>query len=338
MSRPITVVPGDGIGPEVATAVLQILDAAGCGFEYDMQLGGMAALDATGSPLPDETLASFERTGIALKGPLTTPIGGGFRSINVQIRKTFDLYANLRPALTLVPGARYEDVDIVVVRENTEGLYIGAEHWIPVAGDPKAAAESLMIITRHGSERIVRFAFEYALAHERERVTLVHKANILKFTQGLFLDVGREIAQEYEGRVEFDDRIVDAAAMSLVLDPGKSDVLVMENMFGDILSDLTAGLIGGLGLAPAANLGTTHAMFEAVHGSAADIAGQGIANPTALLLAACMMLDHLEMPDEAARIRSAVGRVVSGGSARTRDLGGTATTLEFTSALLGALD
>jgi len=337
MSKTITVVPGDGIGPEVTRSVLKVLDEVGCDFEYDMQLGGIAALEATGSPLPDATLASFQRTGVALKGPLTTPVGEGFRSINVQIRKHFDLYANVRPALTLVPGGRYEDVDIVVVRENTEGLYIGVEHWIPVAGDPKAAAESLMIITRHGSERIVRFAFEYAVAHNRQRVTLVHKANILKYTQGLFLDVGREIAAEYEGRVAFDDRIVDAAAMSLVLDPSNSDVLVMENMFGDILSDLTAGLIGGLGLAPAANLGTTHAMFEAVHGSAADIAGKGIANPTALLLAACMMLDHLEMSEEARRIRNVVQVLVADKSVRTRDLGGSATTQEFTDALLGAL-
>ena len=275
----VVLIPGDGIGPEISEATLAILEAAGAPIRWRECLGGVTAMETVGEPLPQATLEAIEATGVALKGPLTTPIGSGFRSVNVALRKHFDLYANVRPAVTLLPAARYPDVDLVIVRENTEGLYAGIEHFIGMENDPRAVAESVMLITRYGSRRIVRFAFEYALAHNRRLVTLVHKANILKYTQGLFLEVGRNVAAEYEGRVEFDDKIVDATAMQLALDPYRFDVIVTENMFGDILSDQVAGLIGGLGFAPGANLGERAAIFEAVHGSAPDIAGKGIANP-----------------------------------------------------------
>lgn len=336
-SKTITVVAGDGIGPEVAEAVLRVLDAAGAGLEYDRQDAGVSAIPAHGTPLPQETLDSIEANGIALKGPLATPAGSGFRSVNVQIRKTFDLYANVRPVRTIVPGGRYADIDLVLIRENTEGLYVGVEHFIGMEGDPKAAAESVMITTRFGSERIVRFAFDYAVANGRRKVTLAHKANILKHTQGLFLDVGKRLAGTYEGRIEFEDRIIDATAMYLVLDPYRFDVLVMENMFGDILSDLMAGLVGGLGFAPAGNMGERHAVFEAVHGSAPDIAGQGVANPTGLLLSACLLLDHAGREAAAERIRNAVWDVVRSGKARTQDMGGSDGTQAFTDAVLRAL-
>ncbi len=337
MSQTITVIPGDGIGPEVTRATLEILRAAGADLDYDEQLGGISALETVGTPLPDATIDSIRRTGIALKGPLTTPSGSGFRSINVALRQEFDLYANVRPARTVAPGGRYEDIDLVLIRENTEGLYVGVEHYIGMGGDARAAAESVMIVTRFGTERIVRYAFEYARTHGRKKVTVAHKANILKYTQGLILDVAREVAADYPD-IEFEDRIIDATAMWLVLDPYRFDVLVMENMFGDILSDLMAGLVGGLGFAPAGNIGKDAAMFEAVHGSAPDIAGKGIANPTGLLLSACMMLDHLEMPDTAGRIRDAVDRVVRAGEVVTTDRGGRATTAEFASAIVRALD
>ncbi|MDT8340874.1 MAG: isocitrate/isopropylmalate family dehydrogenase [Longimicrobiales bacterium] len=336
MSTTITVIPGDGIGPEVTDATLQVLQAAGADLEYDHQLGGVSALEQVGTPLPDETLDSIRRTGLALKGPLTTPSGSGFRSINVALRKEFDLYSNVRPARTIVPGGRYDDIDLVLIRENTEGLYVGVEHYIGVGDDPRAAAESVMIVTRHGTERIVRYAFEYARTHGRKKVTVAHKANILKYTQGLILDVAQEVAADYPD-IEFEDRIIDATAMLLVLDPYRFDVLVMENMFGDILSDLMAGLVGGLGFAPAGNIGTDAAMFEAVHGSAPDIAGQGIANPTGLLLSACMLLEHLGDMETAARVRRAVDRVVREGSVRTADMGGSAGTRDFTRALVKAL-
>ncbi len=336
MTKTVTVIPGDGIGPEVTDATLEILRAAGADFEYDMQLAGIAALDAVHTPLPDATLDSIRSSGLALKGPLATPSGSGFRSINVALRKEFDLYANVRPVLTIVPGGRYEDIDLVLIRENTEGLYVGVEHYIGMEGDPKAAAESVMIVTRFGIERIVRYAFDYARKHGRKKVTLAHKANILKYTQGLFLDIGREIAAEYP-EIEWEDRIIDATAMALVLDPYRFDVLVMENMFGDILSDLMAGLVGGLGFAPAANIGDDAAMFEAVHGSAPDIAGHGVANPTGLLLSACLLLDHVEQAEAASRIRAAHDGVVRSGEARTRDMGGEASTAEFTDAVVRAL-
>jgi len=337
MSRVVTLIPGDGIGPEITDATVEILEAAGADLTWDRQIGGMAAVDAGLPPLPEETIASVRENRVALKGPLTTPVGVGFRSINVALRREFDLYANVRPGLTVLPGGRYEDIDLVLVRENTEGLYCGVEHYISIGDDPRAAAESLMIITRHGAERIVRYAFEYALEHGRKKVTLAHKANILKFTQGLLLEVGREVAKEYEGRVEFEDIIIDAAAMQLVLDPYRFDVLVMENMFGDILSDLIAGLVGGVGLAPGANIGEDVAIFEPVHGSAPDIAGKGVANPTAQLLSACMMLDHLGESEVAERVRGAIQKTIRAGKDLTPDLGGNADTSTYTKALIGNL-
>ncbi|HSG09057.1 MAG TPA: isocitrate/isopropylmalate family dehydrogenase [Longimicrobiales bacterium] len=336
MSKTITVIPGDGIGPEVTEATLTVLGAAGADLDYDTQLGGITALEQVGNPLPDETLDSVRANRLVLKGPLTTPSGTGFRSINVAIRKEFDLYANVRPVRTIVPGGRYEDIDLVLIRENTEGLYVGVEHYIGMEGDPRAAAESVMIITRFGAERISRYAFDYAERHGRRKVTLAHKANILKYTQGLFLEVAHKVARKYPG-IEWEDRIIDATAMQLVLDPYRFDVLVMENMFGDILSDLMAGLVGGLGFAPAGNIGEDCAMFEAVHGSAPDIAGRGVANPTSLLLSACMLLDHVGQAQTAERIRAAVDEVVRAGDARTADMGGRASTREYTAALVRAL-
>ncbi len=338
MSTPITLIPGDGIGPSITDATLRILEAAGAELEYDRQIAGMAAVHDVDDPLPVATVDSVKETGVILKGPLTTPVGHGFRSINVELRKTFDLYANVRPALTLMPGGRYEDIDMVLIRENTEGLYVGVEHYIGMEGDPKAAAESVMIITRFGAERIVRYAFDYAVAHGRKKVTFAHKANILKYTQGLFLEVGHEVAEEYDG-IEFEDRIIDATAMHMVMDPHQFDVLVMENMFGDILSDLMAGLVGGLGMVPGGNIGDDVAMFEPVHGSAPDIAGSSIANPTAQLLAACMMLDHIGQDAVADRIRGALTGCLRecGPEDRTRDIGGTATTDQFADAIVRRL-
>ena len=338
MATTVTLIPGDGIGPEISRATVRILAAAGAPIEWDEQVAGVAGVSRHHDPRPEQTLDSIRATRLALKGPLETPVGTGFRSVNVALRKTFDLYANVRPAKTIIPGRRrYDHVDIVLVRENTEGLYIGIEHYVPMGDDPKAAAESVALITRHGSERIVRYAFEYALANKRRKVTLVHKANILKFSQGLFLDVGREIAKEYAGRIEFDDRIVDACAMQLVMKPETFDVIVTTNLFGDILSDEISGLVGGLGLAPGANIGAGAALFEAVHGTAPDIAGKGIANPGALVLAACMMLDHLDDSERADRIRRALTKVIREGKTLTRDLGGTANTDQFTDAIIAAL-
>ncbi len=330
----VTVIPGDGVGPEVMRAVISVLEAAGIALEFEEMEAGESALAREGSPLPTRTMDSIERNGVALKGPLTTPLGSGFRSVNVQIRKDLELFANVRPARTLLPGGRYEDIDLVLVRENTEGLYIGVEHYIGVAGDPKAAAESITVATRYASERIVRFAFDYAKEHGRSKVTLAHKANILKCTQGLFLEAGRSTAPAYDGVVAFEDRIVDATAMYLVTDPYRFDVIVTTNMLGDILSDQIAGLVGGLGFAPAANIGARHAVFEAVHGSAPDIAGQGIANPTSLLLSACLMLEHLGMSADARRIRRAVSEVIGTGAARTRDMGGQDGTRAFARAII----
>ncbi len=336
MATPVTLIPGDGIGPSIADATVRILAAAGADVEWDRQVAGMAGVARWNDPIPDATLDSIKRTRVALKGPLETPVGDGFRSINVALRKTFDLYANVRPAYTIVPG-RFNNVDIVLVRENTEGLYIGVEHYVKIGDDPKAAAESVAIITRHGSERIVRYAFEYAIAHNRKKVTLVHKANILKFSQGLFLDVGRMIAREYEGRVQFEERIIDAMAMHLVMRPEQFDVVVTTNLFGDILSDEISGLVGGLGLAPGANFGTSAAIFEAVHGTAPDIAGKNIANPGALVLAACMMLDHIGDRGRATSIRNAFEGTIRDGLVLTRDLGGTSTTDQFTDAVIARL-
>ena len=334
----VTLIPGDGIGPEITTAVCGILTTAGVELEWDEQLAGVAGLEETGTPLPDATVESLRQTGLALKGPLTTPVGTGFRSVNVALRREFDLYANVRPAKSLIPGSRFENVDIVLVRENTEGLYIGFEALIPVGGDPKAVAQSNAVVTRRGCERIARFAFEYAVKHGRKKVTICHKANILKAVSGLFLETARDVAREYEGRVEADDVIIDAAAMKLVLDPSQFDVIVTTNMFGDILSDEIAGLVGGLGMAPGANIGDRAALFEAVHGSAPDIAGRGIANPSALLLAACLLLDHMGDTDAAGRIRKALEATLEDGSVLTPDLKGNATTMEFADAVTRRLD
>ncbi len=330
---PATLIPGDGIGPEIVAAVTDILDALGAPFEWDTQLAGVAALADSHDPLPGKTIESIRRTGLALKGPLATPVGGGFRSINVTLRQEFELYANLRPARTLVPGGRYEAIDIVLIRENLEGFYAAMEHYLPIGQDPRAVAIASGFNTRTECRRIVRYAFDYAVRNGRKKVTIVHKANILKALTGLFLDVGREIAAEYEGRVEMNDRIVDACAMQLVLDPWQYDVIVTTNLFGDILSDLIAGLIGGLGMAPGANIGDRAAIFEAVHGSAPDIAGKGIANPLALLLAAEIMLQHVGRQDLAERLTAAINDVVLSAGVRTRDLGGSADTRTLTEAI-----
>ncbi|HET9685195.1 MAG TPA: isocitrate/isopropylmalate family dehydrogenase [Gemmatimonadaceae bacterium] len=336
MAIPVTLIPGDGIGPSISSATVRILEAAGADIEWDSQYAGQAGVAKYGDPIPDATLDSIKRTRIALKGPLETPVGEGFRSINVALRKTFDLYANVRPAHTIVKGGRYEDIDIVLVRENTEGLYVGIEHYIRIGSDPRAAAESIALITRAGSERIIRYAFDYAVKHGRRKVTLVHKANILKYSSGLFLDVGRMIAHEYSS-IEFQEMIVDATAMNLVLHPERFDVIVTTNLFGDILSDQISGLVGGLGLAPGANIGHGGAIFEAVHGTAPDIAGKGIANPAALVLAACMMLEYMNEDERATRIRNALETTIREKKTVTRDLGGTASTDQFTDAVIARL-
>ncbi len=337
MTTRVTLIPGDGIGPSIADAAVRVLEAAGAEIEWDRQLAGKAAMDAVGDPLPEATLESIRHNRLALKGPLETQVGAGYRSINVALRRAFELYANVRPARTIVPGGRFEKVDIVLIRENTEGLYSGAEHYIPVGDDPRAAAESAAIITRAGSNRIHRYAFEYALRHGRRKVTIVHKANILKLSQGLFLEEGRAIAAEYEGRLEVEERIIDACAMHLVMRPETFDVIVTTNMFGDILSDQIAGLVGGLGLAPGANIGRRGAIFEAVHGTAPDLAGKGLANPGALVLAGAMLMDHIGYRGIGDRIRHALEDTVRERRCVTRDLGGTASTEEFTDAIIGRL-
>ncbi len=337
MSIPVTLIPGDGIGPSITEATVRLLAAAGADIAWDRQLAGMAAVHAVNDPIPEATLESIRRTRVALKGPLETPVGKGFRSINVALRKTFDLYANVRPAKSVLPGLRFDGIDIVLVRENTEGLYIGIENYIKIGTDDHAAAQSVAVVTRQGSERIHRYAFEYAIAHGRKKVTLVHKANILKYSQGLFLEVGRDVAKEYETRVEVEERIVDACAMELVMRPERFDVLVTTNLFGDILSDLTSGLVGGLGLTPGANIGTDAAIFEAVHGTAPDIAGKGIANPTAVMLAAVQMLEHLGQGERAGRVQGAIERVLREKRTVTGDVGGTATTEQYTDAVIAAL-
>jgi isocitrate dehydrogenase (NAD+) len=337
MSRSVTLIPGDGIGPSITEATVRLLDAAGAGIMWDRRLAGAAAMAAVGDPIPEATLESIRRTKLALKGPLETALGTGFRSINVALRQAFDLYANVRPAKTVLTGLKFSGVDLVLVRENTEGLYIGIENYIKIGDDPMAAAQSMAVITRFGSERIIRYAFEYARAHGRKKLTLVHKANILKYSQGLFLEVGRAIAKEYEGRVTCEEKIVDACAMELVMRPERFDVIVTTNLFGDILSDLTSGLVGGLGLTPGANIGKDAAIFEAVHGTAPDIAGKGIANPTAVMLAACQLLDHMGAAPRGALVRAAIERTLRERKTVTRDVGGTATTDQFTDAVIGNL-
>ena len=333
MKREVTLIAGDGIGPEITAATLSVLEALGADFDWDEEYGGMSAVETAGTPLPRATLDSIRRTGLALKGPLTTPVGGGYRSVNVALRQEFELYANVRPVKSIVPGGRYVDVDLVIVRENTEGLYVGLDRTFKVGNDPKALAQATSVMTRDGCRRIVRYAFEYARRHGRKKVTVVHKANILKATSGLFLETAKQIAAEYQGQIASDDKIVDNAAMQLVINPAQFDVIVTTNLFGDILSDEASGLVGGLGLAPGANIGEQAAIFEAVHGSAPDIAGQGIANPAAQMLAAAMMLDHIGRLQEAARLRRALETVIVKDNVRTKDLGGSASTTDFARAV-----
>ncbi len=329
----ITVIPGDGIGPEVTRATLRVLDAAGAELDYEFHTAGAEAVKLHGNPLPDEVLESIRRNKVALKGPIETQVGKGFRSVNVQLRQTLDLYANLRPSRSLpsIPS-RFENVDIIVVRENTEGLYSGLEH-IVVPG----VVESLKIITEKGSTRIAKFAFDYARRHGRKRVTAVHKANIMKLSDGLFLECFRKVSQEYPD-IQAEDKIVDNMCMQLVMRPEKWDVLVLENLYGDIVSDLCAGLVGGLGVVPGANIGEHGSIFEAVHGTAPDIAGQDLANPLALIRSAVMMLYHMDKDEAANRIRQALRYVIVGQGIRTRDLGGEATTTQFTDAIAQALE
>jgi isocitrate dehydrogenase (NAD+) len=332
MTHTITLIPGDGIGPEVTEAVVRILATAGVAIEWERHLAGVVAFERSGRALPPELIDSIKRNKVALKGPVTTPIAEGFTSVNVGLRKALDLYANLRPVWNL-PGApaRFEGVDLVIVRENTEDLYAGLEHEV-VPG----VVESLKIITERASTRIARFAFEHARRHERQKVTAIHKANIMKLGDGLFLESVRAVAREYAD-IKYDEKIVDAACMHLVLKPSQFDVLVMPNLYGDIVSDLCAGLVGGLGVVGAANLGTEIGVFEAVHGSAPDIAGKNFANPTALLLSAVLMLRHIDEGPAADRIMTALGKVLVSGEARTRDLGGTASTFEFADAVCRSL-
>ena len=333
VTREATLIAGDGIGPEITQVTLQVLDALGVAFDWDEQYGGMSAVEQAGTPLPDATVDSIRRTGLALKGPLTTPVGDGYRSVNVALRQEFELYANVRPVKSIVPGGRYADVDLVIIRENTEGMYVGFDRTFKVGNDPKALAQATSVMTRDGCRRIVRYAFEYARRHDRRKVTVVHKANILKATSGLFLETARMIATEYEGQIASDEKIVDNAAMQLVINPAQFDVIVTTNLFGDILSDEASGLVGGLGLAPGANIGEHAAIFEAVHGSAPDIAGQGIANPSAQLLAAAMMLDHVGEIGAASRLRRALETAIVKDNVRTKDLGGSASTAEFARAV-----
>lgn len=330
--HPVTLLPGDGIGPEVSAAACRVLECAGVAIEWHEHQAGAATIEQYGTQLPDHVLDSIRRDRVALKGPLTTPIGSGFASANVELRKRLELYACLRPVRTL-PGVKtpFGDLDLVVIRENTEGLYSGIEHEV-VPG----VVESLKIQSEKACRRISEFAFDYARRHGRKKIHAVHKANIMKLSDGLFLKCARAVAEQYPD-IEYKEIIIDACAMWLVRDPQSFDILLCENLYGDILSDLTAGLVGGLGIVPGANIGHTEAVFEAVHGSAPDIAGKGVANPTALLLSACMMLDHLNERAAADRIRAAINQVLSEGRHVTRDLGGTATTTEYTDALCAAL-
>ena len=325
MSYAVTLIPGDGIGPELADAARQVLEATGLGFEWDVQQAGEATIASEGTPLPDRVIESIRANGIALKGPITTPVGSGFRSVNVGLRQALELYANVRPARSMKGvETRYEDVDLIIVRENTEDLYAGIEHMVG-----PDAAESIKIITRAASQRIARYAFEYAVANGRKKVTAVHKANIMKLSDGLFLEAAGQVATEYAGRVEFEDRIVDNMCMQLVQKPELYDVLVLPNLYGDIVSDLAAGLVGGLGVAPGANIGEKAAVFEPVHGSAPKYAGQIKANQAAVNLCGALMLRHLGEAAAADAVESAVRAVIAEGTTVTYDLGGSAGTREF---------
>jgi isocitrate dehydrogenase (NAD+) len=333
-TQTITVIPGDGIGPDIIDATIKILDKAGCGFEYEYADAGLTALQNHGDLIPESTLALIQKNRIALKGPLTTPVGEGFTSINVTLRKHFQLYANVRPVISFKgTKARYEDINIITVRENTEGMYSGLGQILSEDGE---VAEAKSLITREGAERILTFAYETAIKEGRKKVTAVHKANILKSTSGLFLKIAREVATRYP-QIESTEMIVDNCCMQLVMNPEQFDVIVTTNLFGDILSDLCAGLVGGLGMAPGANIGVDCAIFEAVHGSAPDIAGKNLANPTSVILAAIQMLEYLDMGDKARNIRDAITDVIASGDRTTRDLGGTHGTTDFTDAVLERL-
>ncbi len=317
MPYTITLIPGDGIGKEISSAATRVIEATGLKIDWDIHEAGMSAIEKYKDPLPQAVIDSIARNKVALKGPLTTPIGTGFRSVNVALRKEFELYSNLRPAKSFDGvRSRYQNVDLVIVRENTEEFYSGIEHYVDAK---RSAAETIGIVTRTGSERIIRFAFDYARSHGRKKVTVVHKANILKYTSGLFLDTARSMAKEYP-EIEMNDKIIDNMAMQMVINPHQFDVIVTTNLFGDILSDLASGLVGGLGIAPGANLGYDTAIFEAVHGSAPDIAGKKIANPAAIILASAMMLEHLGESDAARRIENAVAAVIKDGRKVTKDL------------------
>jgi isocitrate dehydrogenase (NAD+) len=321
----VTLIPGDGIGPELAEATRGVLESTGIGFDWDVQEAGEATIATEGTPLPDRVIESIRRNGIAIKGPITTPVGSGFRSVNVGLRQALELYANVRPARTMKGvETRYDNVDLIIVRENTEDLYAGIEHRVG-----PDAAESIKIITRAASQRIARYAFEYAVRNGRRKVTAVHKANIMKLSDGLFLESCGQIAVDYAGRVEYEDRIVDNMCMQLVQKPELYDVLVLPNLYGDIVSDLAAGLVGGLGVAPGANIGEKAAVFEPVHGSAPKYAGQNKANPTALILSGALMLRHLGELTAADAVESAVREVIAAGETVTYDLGGSAGTREF---------
>ena len=334
MNKTITVIRGDGIGPEITDATLRILEALDCGLDFEFVSAGLAAMEQHGSLLPAGTLESIARTRVALKGPLTTPVGEGFSSLNVELRRRFDLYANVRPALSFPnTRSRYSEIDLLTVRENTEGAYRSEGQTLSADGE---MAQSLIQVTRRGSERIARYAFDLAKRTGRKRITIVHKANILKTTSGLFLRTAHAIARDYP-EIEVNDMIVDNACMQLVMNPHQFDVIVTTNLFGDILSDLCAGLVGGLGLAPGANIGTDAAIFEAVHGSAPDIAGKGVANPIALLLAAALMLDHLGLPAAALQLRAAITATLTAKDRLTRDLGGSSGTSDFTDALVSRI-
>ncbi len=332
----VTLIKGDGIGPSIMDEAVKVIDASGVKINWEEAYAGLSAFEKFGNPLPDETLTSFDKTRVAFKGPLTTVVGSGFRSINVALRQQYDLYANVRPAKNW-PGivTRYDDVDIVIVRENTEGLYAGLEHYLTPKKD---IAESLAVVTRVASERIIDYAFKYARDNHRKKVTVCHKANILKYSQGLFLDVAREIAPKYPD-IQFDEKIIDAACMHMVMNPQQFDVVVTTNMFGDILSDLTAGLVGGLGLIPGANIGADAALFEAVHGSAPDIAGKNLANPIAVIMAGVMMLNYLGENKAADRIKAAVEKVVIEGKFVTKDINPDSTcgTVEMGDAIVAEL-
>jgi len=334
MAITVTLIPGDGIGPELAEATRRVLDASGVEFRWEIVEAGEAVIAKEGTPLPQSVLDSIMRNKIAIKGPITTPVGVGFRSVNVALRQSLSLYANLRPVRS-IPGlkTRYEDVDLVIVRENTEDLYAGIEHMVG-----PDAAESIKIITRAASERIARFAFEYAVANGRHKVTAVHKANIMKLSDGLFLESCRTIAAQYEGKIAFEDRIVDNMCMQLVQKPELYDVLVLPNLYGDIVSDLCAGLVGGLGVAPGANIGIEASVFEAVHGSAPKYAGLNKANPTALMLSGVLMLRHIGEQAAAERVEGAIRAVIAEGRAVTYDLGGSAGTSDFADAIVARLE